>query len=193
MGDAYKRFKRVLVACPPHNMDAIRQMQMFVNGLKIKTKQLIDTVAGGSTNFSTATGIKKIIEAIAANEHMELYDRCQSKPEGVIDLNLETNKIRIEDIIAAEVDKKLKAMNIGTQSVAQIQPVPTVCCEICSSLHQTYYYFATPQQVEEIKFLKQNNPYSNTYNPGWKNYPNFSWNDKKGTAPQHGQYQTQYQ
>ncbi|XP_050889291.1 uncharacterized protein LOC127094508 [Lathyrus oleraceus] len=130
-------------------------MQMFVNGLKIKTKQLIDTAAGGSTNFSTTTGIKKIIEVIAANKHMELYDRCQSKLEGVIDLKLETNKIRIEDTIPAEVDKKLK--------------------------------------VEEIKFLKKNNPYSNKYNPGWKNHPNFSWKDQKAIAPQHGQYQTQYQ
>jgi hypothetical protein len=118
LGDAYKRFKRVLVACPTHNMDATEQMQMFVNGLKIKTKQLIDIAAGGSTNFSTAIGIKKIIEAIAANEHMELYDRCQSKLEGVIDLKLETNKIRIKDTIAAEVEKKMKAMNIGTQQVA---------------------------------------------------------------------------
>ncbi|XP_050901999.1 uncharacterized protein LOC127109227 [Lathyrus oleraceus] len=75
---------------------------------------------GGSTNFSTTTGIKKIIEAIAANEHMELYDRCQSKPEGVIDLKLETNKIRIEDTIAAEVDKKLKAMNIGALPSATV-------------------------------------------------------------------------
>ncbi|XP_050897159.1 uncharacterized protein LOC127103978 [Lathyrus oleraceus] len=102
-------------------MDASEQMQMFVNGLKIKSKQLIDIAACGSTNFSTATGIKKIIEVIAANEHMELYDRCQRKLEGVIDLKLETNKIRIEDSIAAEVDKKLKAMNIGTQPVAQVQ------------------------------------------------------------------------
>ena len=192
-GDAYKRFKRVLVACPTHNMDPMEQMQMFVNGLKIKTKQLIDTATGGSINFSTATDIKKIIEVIAANEHMELYDRCQRKPEGVIDLKLETNKIHIEDTIAAEVDKKLKALNIGTQQMAQVQPISTVCCEICSGLHQTFYCFATPQQVEEIKFLKQNNPYSNMYNPGWKNHPNFSWKDQKGTAPQHGQYQTQYQ
>ncbi|XP_050877207.1 uncharacterized protein LOC127080966 [Lathyrus oleraceus] len=193
LGDAYKRFKRVLVACPTHNMDSIEQMQMFVNGLKIKTKQLIDTATGGSTNFSTAIGIKKIIEAIAANEHLELYDRCQRKPEGVIDLKLETNEIRIEDTLATEVEKKLKAMNIGTQQVAQVQPAPTICCEIYNAPHQTVYYFATPQQVEEIKILKQNNPYSNTYNPGWKNHLNFSWKDQKGTAPQHGQYQTQYQ
>ena len=77
-------------------------MQMFVNGLKINTKQLIDTAASGSTNFSTATSIKKIIEAIAANENLELYDICTSKPEGVIDLKLETNKIFIEDTITTE-------------------------------------------------------------------------------------------
>ena len=91
-GDSYKRFKRLLVACPIHNLYQTRQMQMFVNGLRIKTKQLIDTTAGGSSNFSTAIGNKKIIEAIAAKEQQELYDRVASKPEGVIDLKLEANK-----------------------------------------------------------------------------------------------------
>lgn len=37
LGDAYKRFKRVPVVCPTHNMDATEQMQMFVNGQKIET------------------------------------------------------------------------------------------------------------------------------------------------------------
>ncbi|XP_050896643.1 uncharacterized protein LOC127103424 [Lathyrus oleraceus] len=74
----------------------------------------------GGANASSAIDIKKIIEAIGANEHLELYDRCMSKPEGVIDLKLETNKIRLEDIVAAEVEKKLKAMNISTQQMGQI-------------------------------------------------------------------------
>lgn len=38
LGDAYKRFKRFLVACPTHNMDQTEQMQTFVNGIRIKTK-----------------------------------------------------------------------------------------------------------------------------------------------------------
>ena len=109
LGDAYKRFKRCLVACPTHNMDQTEQMKMFVNGLKMKTKQLIDTAVGGSSNFTTATGMKNIIEAVAANEHLELYDLSVTTPGGVIDLKLEANKVRIEDTIAAEVEKKLKA------------------------------------------------------------------------------------
>src|ERR1043165_1552347 len=125
-------------------------MQMFVNGLRIKTKQLIDTATGGSSNFSTATSIKKIIEAIAANEHLELYDRVASKPEGVIYLKLEANKqLKVEETIAAEVEKKLKAMDMGTQQVAQVK---NVVCDICSGPHITVQYLAT-QKIMEIKFL----------------------------------------
>lgn len=80
LGDAYKRFKRLLVACPTHNLDQTRHMQMFVNSLRLKTKQLIDTVFGGSSNFTIDTGIKKIIEAIATDEHLELFDRYTNNP-----------------------------------------------------------------------------------------------------------------
>src|SRR3954466_7634686 len=179
LGDAYKRFKRLLVACPTHNMDVTEQMQNFLNGLKMKTKQLIDTAAGGSSNFSTATGVKKIIEAIAANEHLELYDRSVSQPEGLVDMKLSMQVVKIEDQVAAEVERRLKKMTVETQTVAQVQPAQTVSCEICNGPHQTVYCFATPQQIEEIKFLKQNSPYSNTYNPGWKSHPNFSWKDQQ--------------
>lgn len=104
---------------------------------------MIDTAVDGSSNFSTATCIKKIIEAIATNENLELYDRCSRKYEGTIDLKLETNKIRVEDTVAAEVEKKLKAMNIGIQHVSQLQPVQNVNCEICVGPHLTAYFVAT--------------------------------------------------
>lgn len=65
--------------------------------------------------------MKKIIEAIASNEHLDLYDRVSSKT-ALIDLKLETNKqVKIEDVVAAEVEKRLKALNINAQKVAQVQ------------------------------------------------------------------------
>lgn len=93
-------------------------MQIFVNGLGLKTKQLIDTVVDGSSSFTTSIGIKKIIEANTANEYLELHDRCTSKQEGVIDLRLDTHVIKLEDRVADEVEKRLKALNVGTRQVA---------------------------------------------------------------------------
>ncbi|XP_050916073.1 uncharacterized protein LOC127131182 [Lathyrus oleraceus] len=195
LGDSYKRFRRLLVTCHTHNLYQTEQIQMFVNGLRLKTKQFINVAVGGSSNFLTAMGIKNIIEAIATNEHLELYDRCSSKFEGVIDLKLETNKIRIEDTVAAEIEKKLKAMNIGTQQVAKIQSSRNVSCEICGRPHLTVYFVATAKQIQEINVLRKNNPYSNTHNLGWKNHPNFSWKHQKWNVQQQGQgqYQNQFQ
>jgi hypothetical protein len=131
-------------------MDETEQMQMFVNGLRIQTRQILDSAAGGSANFATATGMKKIIEAIASNEHLELYDRVSSK-SAVIDLKLETNKqVKIEEAVAAEVEKRLRALNIGAQKVAQVQQAPSEVCDICNGPHNTVHCFATPQQIEDI-------------------------------------------
>src|SRR3954464_6847660 len=80
-------------------------------------------------------------------------------------------------------------MVLEKQTVAQVQPVqPTqaVNCDICGGPHFAMHCVATAQQVEEIKFLKQNNPYFNTYNSGWKNHPNFSWKDQQGNVPKQG-------
>ena len=41
---------------------------------------------------------------------------------------------------------------------------------ICASVEQVQYLNNYSQQPE-------NNPYSNTYNLGWRNHPNFGWKD----------------
>ncbi|XP_050897999.1 uncharacterized protein LOC127104902 [Lathyrus oleraceus] len=171
LGDAYKRFKRILVACPTHNMDETEQIQMFVNGLRIQTRQILDSAAGGSANFSTAIGMKKIIEAIASNEHLDLYDRVSSKT-ALIDLKLETNKqVKIEDDVAAEVEKRLKALNINAQKVAQVQQTPNDACEICNGPHNTNHpNFAWRDQKGNVQQQGQSQ-YPNQYQQQQQHVP----------------------
>ena len=44
-----------------------------------------------------------------------------------------------------------------------------------------------PLEVEQVDFVnanrQQNNPYGNTYNPGWRNHRNFSWRDGVNAQP----------
>ncbi|XP_050897072.1 uncharacterized protein LOC127103874 [Lathyrus oleraceus] len=57
------------------------------------------------------------------------------------------------------------------------------------------YCVAHLQHVEEVNYLKQNNPYFNTYNPSSKNHPNFSWKDQQGNIQKQDpvKYQNQQQ
>src|SRR4051812_15147617 len=91
-----------------------------------------------------------------------------SQLEGKIDLKLANQVVKMEEQIAAEVERRLKKMNIGEQKVAQVEPVTSVLCEICGGPHFAMHCVATQEQVEHIHMLRQNNPYANTYNPGGK-------------------------
>lgn len=45
--------------------------------------------------------------------------------------------------------------------------------------HECPIMGTTVEQVDFVQRNKQNNnPYSNTYNPGWRNHPNFSLGNK---------------
>ncbi|WRX20690.1 Retrotransposon gag domain - like 10 [Theobroma cacao] len=55
-------------------------------------------------------------------------------------------------------------------------------CEFCGEGHSNDncpIYFESCQSVGN---RQQNNPYSNTYNPGWSNHPNFSWNNNQRSS-----------
>ncbi|XP_058760661.1 uncharacterized protein LOC131634012 [Vicia villosa] len=136
-------------------------MQNFVNGLKLKMKQLIETAVGGSTNFKTATEIKKIIDAITANEHLELYDRSVNQPEGSVVLKLSNQVIKMEDQIAAEVERRLKQMALEKQTVAQVQPAQpsqAVNCEIYGGSHFAMHCVVTAQQPGALPSATVTNP-----------------------------------
>jgi hypothetical protein len=81
------------------------------------------------------------------------------------------------------------------------QPEP---CSFCSSTkHQVNnchiavnYTDVSNEQVNAAFSKLGNDPYSNTYNPGWRNHPNFSWkspNTKNSTPGPHNQTQSNRQ
>ncbi|KAG8501564.1 hypothetical protein CXB51_003869 [Gossypium anomalum] len=57
----------------------------------------------------------------------------------------------------------------------------------------TEYPQFNPTEEEQVNYMgnnnfrSQNNPYSNTYNVGWKNHPNFCWGGQQNQRPQNPQ------
>ena len=104
----------------------------------------------------------------------------------------------------ATVDRKLdmiiKAMalqNISpSQQAAQIQ-----VCAVCSQFDHTidtYPLHSSADQdqanyVGQNSYPPKNNPYSNTYNPRWRNHPNFSWSNNQNALNLQGQQRNSQQ
>jgi len=88
------------------------------------------------------------------------------------------------------LDRKFEALEL--KKSGQLKSVQEIVCQICkTNEHSTNDCLNFPsfkeclhEQVNALNsFQRPNqNPYSQTYNPGWRNYPNFSWKSGNNNA-----------
>ena len=91
------------------------------------------------------------------------------------------------------ISKKLETIEL--KKVNEIQAVPqiTLSCNICEDQGHSTNDCPTIPAFKEV-LLHQSNavnmvaksfsgPYSNTYNSGWRNHPNFSWRGDQAALP----------
>lgn len=100
---------------------------------------------------------------------------------------------KLENLSAQVANLTKQLENLGTINLnfnfnSNVSNVSSFAsCEYCGDNHESVNCqvgnpFAQSNEFNDINFVgnfqrKCNNPYSNTYNPGWRNHPNFSWND----------------
>ena len=140
------------------------QVSSFYNGLDYATRQTIDAATGGTLNVKTPEESLALFENMSKNNFQWSNGRLRHKVARIHEVDLMTT-------IAAKVDalaKKVDGMKITQPS----QYIPS----------DTFVDNVSQNQVEQVDYLSnqgrsQNNPYSNTYNLGWRSHPNFSWSN----------------
>ncbi|PRQ50501.1 hypothetical protein RchiOBHm_Chr2g0133891 [Rosa chinensis] len=95
--------------------------------------------------------------------------------------------------LESKIDQFLNQVNRNPPQ-SQVKMATSTSCLLCESLaHSTQECHLSskfPDFVEEqvnqvgnfVPRNQRNDPYSNTYNPGWRNHPNFSWRDQGGLS-----------
>ncbi|XP_062118324.1 uncharacterized protein LOC133831937 [Humulus lupulus] len=161
--DAWERFKDLLRKCPHHGIEKWMLVHNFYNGLCGTTRTIIDAPAGGA------------FMSKGADEAYEL----------------------LEEMVAS-LTKKLQQNKISAQAQAiQMQSGRELCggphlYEQCTVANMYGSMRVDQAQVQAVGNFQRpyQNPFSNTYNPGWRNHPNFSWRNNQG---QQSQFQGPYQ
>ncbi|CAN6561349.1 unnamed protein product [Malus baccata var. baccata] len=179
--------------CPHAGFDSNLQMNIFYDGLNATTKSQVNASAGGS------------LMSKSAREAFELFDMMASESQQWTEK--QTQKRRVFEIsqsspnVSAQIAKMEKNFNAKFAALMQVSSMPNAqeACIICSEttydITQCPNKDSYPELVQEHVNMVNNfirpisDPYSNTYNPGWKNHPNLSW----GGNQQPRQYQQSYQ
>ncbi|KAM2145525.1 hypothetical protein ACFX1R_049065 [Malus domestica] len=173
--EAWEIFNNLLIQCPHHGLPTLVLMRIFYKGLTVSSKAAVNNYAGGSIKNKTPTKCQALFDTLALEtQHSEARGRWA----GVFEINNSTkfaSKAQV-DAIASKLDTLL-SMNgrASVQEVCSICAVPGHATVGCS------YNVDFPEFVQEQANMVNayrrpgNDPYSNTYNQGWRNHPNLSW------------------
>lgn len=173
--ETWDRFGKLFMKCPHHGLDSALQMQIFCDGLNVITKSNVNASAGGSLMEKRARQAYELYDMLATNSQQWSEDNTYKR--GVFEINRATPNVSAQ---IASLERKIEAMMRGS-SVATTSRVCAICSEQTHDITQCPSKVAFPELVEEhFNALNtfngpKNDPFSFTYNPGWRNHPNFGW------------------
>ncbi|XP_058725740.1 uncharacterized protein LOC131597035 [Vicia villosa] len=189
--EAWVRYKDMVRLCPHHGLEQWLIIHTFYNGLLYNTRLTIDAAAGGALMDKEYADAYALIESMAQNHYQWGSERAQSEKTFGKKSLAKSGMYEISSL--DRVNAKVDALTQKIENLT-IAPVATVAavspnCEICGTSGH-----AAPEcqllagvSPEPVNYA-QGNPYSNTYNLGWKNHPNFSYKNNNtlyapGQAP----------
>ncbi|KAG8491362.1 hypothetical protein CXB51_014485 [Gossypium anomalum] len=179
--DAWGRHKDLLRRCPHHGLPLWLQVQMFYNGVNPSTRQMIDATTGGTINNKTPEKAYEFIKEMSLNNYQWQVMRTKpTKIAGVYNVDSVTMLSNQVELLNKKID--------GLLGSTQVHPV--IQCEASGGRlsNPEYQPYGHNMENEQLNYLgnnlrSQNNPYSNTYNAGWRNHPKFSWGSQGNQRP----------
>ena len=180
--EAWERFKEAIRKCPHHGLPDNLLIEIFYLSLDETLRSLVDAAAGGALMGKTYDEASALIEEMASSAHNWQNERSKSRVASVEGMDTLTAQIAA---LTTQVSKLTSVPSFKSNQSS---------CELCSGPHSTFECpsgnsSSSSSQGEQMNFVNNfsrgnQGPYSNTYNPGWRNHPNFSWrNDNNALKP----------
>ncbi|CAN6581407.1 unnamed protein product [Malus baccata var. baccata] len=189
--------------CPHSDINNTDQMHIFFRWLNMTTKTLVNASCGGSYKDKNAHEACLLFEKMAANTQQWAVEQPQSRSVFEMSNGSPYVSTQIE-----KMEKKLERFDakfdmlfqrISSSQVVVQQPLQAAC-SICNIIthdfmscpHKDVCPDFTTEQVNAFNNFQRPryDPYSNFYNPGWRDHPNLKWD--KDQHPR-SQFQQQVQ
>ncbi|KAK4400819.1 hypothetical protein Sango_1188000 [Sesamum angolense] len=165
------RFNELVKSCPHHQIPDHLLIQYFYEGLSSMDRKLIDAASGGALFNKTPTEARNLISIMASNTQ-QFGTRYDDPPRKTNEVSIATFDDRLNELtslvkkLAVERTQHVKACGICTS--------PAHVTDMCPTLQE-----GPTEHADAVGFPGQQqrkyDPFSNTYNPGWKDHPNLSY------------------
>ena len=204
----WERYMETISACPHHGFDTWMLVNHFYDGMSSAMKQLLETVCGGNFPSKNPDEAMDFLNYVAETSkawdepNPRETDRMGSPPNqrGGIYFLSEDMETKAKLSTLSRRLEELEMRNRHEVRAVTEASMPNQPCFNCQSTeHQGEHCPSVPSVrdfvAEQANTMGQykppaTTPYSNTYNPNWRNHPNLSWKLKPPpyvppTAQQH--------
>ena len=136
---------------------------------------LLDAFAGGTIKVKTTDEVRELIDNMSLNEYRGQHEEeATPRKKGMIDLNTQDALLVSNKLLSIQLEttsKRLEAREDSQLSANTNWHLPASSWKWAKCMGNYS--------------RQQRNPYSNTYNPGWAEYPNFFyWSNNVHQPPQ---------
>ncbi|KAK8608895.1 hypothetical protein V6N13_025206 [Hibiscus sabdariffa] len=188
MHEAWERYRDLFRRCPMHGLPEWTQVSIFYNSVNTPMRMMLDASANGTLLDKPPREGLEILEKLAQNDYQHPISRRGNMGRG-------TTQLDSSDTILAQISALTNMVkNMQRQPNTQEVKALDAFCELCGNNHDASECGQNPETSCYIGEYNKNLR-SNTYNPEWRKYPNFSWKNQNNSlnpqpSPQQG-YQNQ--
>ncbi|KAK9018939.1 hypothetical protein V6N11_033984 [Hibiscus sabdariffa] len=178
MHEAWERYRDLFRCCPMHGLPEWNQVSIFYNSVNTPTRMMLDASDNGTLLDKPPRESLEILDKLAQNDYQHPTSRRGTTRRGTVQLDS-------SDTILAQISALTNMVkNMQRQTNTQEVKALDAFCELCGNNHDTSQ---CGQAIESSCCVGNynKNVMSNTYNPAWRNHPNFSWkNQNNALNPQ---------
>ncbi|CAN6700796.1 unnamed protein product [Malus baccata var. baccata] len=183
----YERFKSLVASCPQHQMKEELLLQYFYEGLLPLERQMLDASAGGALVDKTPMAAKVLIanRALNAQQYEGVGQRGPPRHQ-VHDVSSTSDLHSQLANLTSIVSQMAEGMKIQGPVVCGVCSIQGHVSEKCPQLIENGGWESANAIGFQGKNQSRHDPYSNTYNPGWRDHPNFKWREPQQPQNQGG-------
>ncbi|KAJ9536447.1 hypothetical protein OSB04_un000382 [Centaurea solstitialis] len=170
--ETWERYKGLLKKCPHHGLNNWMIIQTFFGGLHQQFKNDITAAAGVALMNKTFEEAWELIENLA--EHSYATPRSAVRQVASVQEPDDLKEIKAQ-LVALTSQLKGTSLHMAHQGDGEYS--------------DQFQSGGEPQQTEQVQFLQnknrqRNDPFSETYNEGWRNHPHLSYGGQRETMGQ---------
>ncbi|KAL4387413.1 hypothetical protein GQ457_09G015600 [Hibiscus cannabinus] len=186
MHEAWERYRDLFRRCPMHGLPEWTQVSIFYNFVNTLTRMMLDASTNGTLLDKPSRESLEILDKLAQNDYQHPTSRRGTTRRGPTQLD---SSMTIHSQRASLINM---VKNMQKQSHIQEVKALDAFCELCGNNHDAS---KCGQNVESSCYVGnyKKNTMSNTYNPAWRNHPNFSWKNQNNILNPRPPIQTGFQ